>query len=124
MDPPYPWAYVFTCEKSLEEMLTQLNEAGPWTWELRDSAWYADYLSTRLAPGIRIRIHEFPSQGSEAGVYVGPGTVDGLEYHSGYTALLQIRPGASTTQEEVDEIFQGLLGTIEAQNVKAISPYD
>ena len=38
------WAYEFACDLSLSEMLNRLNEAGPWSWSVRESFWYGDYL--------------------------------------------------------------------------------
>jgi hypothetical protein len=121
--PRQYWAYVFTCEQALEAMLAALNAVGPWQWQLRDSAWYGDYLATRPAEGARLRIHEFPSSGSEeAGIYVGPGTVDGVTYDRGFTALLEVEDASA--KPEIDRIFRGLLDTVGAAKVKAIEPYD
>jgi hypothetical protein len=64
------WAYDFECDQPLERMLTAFNAAGPWRWELRDSAWYGDYLNTQPISGVRVRIHEY-SQAGEAGTFVG-----------------------------------------------------
>lgn len=38
------WAYAFRCAKSLPDLETALNQAGPWEWFLRDCAWYPDFL--------------------------------------------------------------------------------
>ncbi|HXG67001.1 MAG TPA: hypothetical protein VNO70_18000 [Blastocatellia bacterium] len=118
------WAYVFTCDKPIEAILTAWNEAGPWQWGLRDSAWYGDYLNTRPAEGVRVRIHEFPSQASEAGPFLGPGTVEGIRYDQGYTALLQIEAESSATKAEINEVLRGLLERINAEKIKGIEPYD
>jgi len=115
------WAYVFTCEQSIEAMLAALNDAGPWRWQARESAWYGDYLNVRPAEGVRLRIHEFPSSG-EVSIFVGPGVVDGVAYDRGYTALLELDNAAA--RAEIDGIFRGLLGTIGAGNITAIDPYD
>jgi hypothetical protein len=117
------WAYAFTCEQPIEGLLAALNAAGPWRWQERDSAWYGDYLAVRPAEGVRVRIHEFPSSGSEeAGMYVGPGTVDGVVYDRGFTALLEVEDAAA--KAGIDRVLRGLLDTISAANVKAIEPYD
>jgi|GEM_PF-1243100 len=118
------WAYVFNCDKPIELILAAFNEAGPWRWGLRDSAWYGDYLNTQPIEGVRVRIHEFPSQASEAGVFVGPGTVEGIRYDRGYTALLQIRSESPATKAEIDAVLRGLLGRIHAENLREIEPYD
>jgi hypothetical protein len=117
------WAYAFTCEQPMEAILAALNAAGPWQWQARDSAWYGDYLNVRPVPGARVRIHEFPSSGSEeAGVYVGPGTVDGVVYDQGFTALLEAE--APANRLEIDRTFRGLLEPIGATNVREIAAYD
>ncbi|MBI4207816.1 MAG: hypothetical protein HY527_22575 [Betaproteobacteria bacterium] len=118
------WAYVFTCDKPIEAILAAWNETGPWQWRLRDSAWYGDYLNTRPTDGVRVRIHEFPSQASEAGTFVGPGSVEGVRYSQGYTALLQIEPESVATKAEIDAVLQGLLERINAEKIKTIEPYD
>ena len=86
------WAYDFTCDRSIESMLAFFNEAGPWQWELRDSAWYGEYLSAQVTGGARIRVHEYPFEG-EAGVFSG---LRG----KGFSALLQIEPEGSATSTE------------------------
>lgn len=53
------WSHYFRCDQSLESMLTTFNQAGPWQWQLRDSAWYGDYLNTRPAEGVRVRIQSY-----------------------------------------------------------------
>ena len=118
------WAFVFTCDLPMEAILEDWNAAGPWQWTLRDSAWYGDYLNTRPVEGVRARIHEFPQQASEAGVFVGPGTVEGVRYESGYTALLQIEDGSRATKAEIDATLAGLLRQIGAENIREIEPYD
>ncbi|MGH3086065.1 MAG: hypothetical protein ACRDSJ_01950 [Rubrobacteraceae bacterium] len=118
------WAYVFTCEEPIEAILAVCNEAGPWRWQLRDSAWYGDYLNTQPVEGLRVRIHEFPSQASEAGVFAGPGTVEGVRYDRGYTSLLAIRDESPATRADVDEVLRGLMERIGARNIQAIQPYD
>jgi hypothetical protein len=98
-------------------MLAIFNQAGPWQWERRESAWYGDYLNTRPAEGIRVRVHEYPQTG-EAGM-----TFVGLR-DKGFSALLHIEAEGSTTQEEVDSIFRGLLSRVNASEVTEIEPYD
>ncbi len=118
------WAYVFSSDKPIGLILAAFNEIGPWRWQLRDSAWYGDYLNTQPIEGVRVRIHEFPSQASEAGVFVGPGDVEGIHYEQGYTALLQIGDDSPATRAEIDKVLRGLLESIGAQNIKGIEPYD
>jgi len=52
------FAWKFESDKTLEEILSELNAVGPWRWEARESYWYCDYLNCRPASGIRIRIHD------------------------------------------------------------------
>ncbi len=40
-------AYSFQSPLAVEEMLDRLNQAGPWTWSLRDSDTYGFYLRCR-----------------------------------------------------------------------------
>jgi hypothetical protein len=110
------WAYDFECDQPLERMLTIFTAAGPWRWELRESAWYGDYLNTQPRSGVRVRINEYPQAG-EAGTFVGL-------REKGFSALLQIRAESSATQTEVDETFRRLLATTGATKVKEIEPYD
>ena len=110
------WAYDFICDRSIESMLALFNEAGPWQWELRDSAWYGEYLSARVTSGVRVRVHEYPFEGA-AGVFVG---LRG----KGFSALLQIETESSATQANLDKIFRGLLTRLNAKDITDIEPYD
>jgi hypothetical protein len=83
------WAYDFACDRSLEDMLAVFNEAGPWRWEMHESAWYGDYLNTRPSNEVRVRVHEYP-QGGEGGMFVGL-------RDRGFSALLQIEAESSAT---------------------------
>ena len=110
------WAYDFTCDRSIESMLALFNEAGPWQWELRDSAWYGEYLSALVTSGVRVRVHEYPFEGM-AGVFIG---LRG----KGFSALLEIKPESSATQANLDKIFRGLLTRLNAKDITDIEPYD
>ncbi len=110
------WAYDFGWYRSVEGMLSVLNSAGLWQWELRESSWYGDYLNARPAEGVRVRIHEYPQTG-EAGEFVGL-------RDKGFSALLEIEAESSATREKIDEAFRGLLGKIGVEDVKEIEPYD
>jgi hypothetical protein len=70
-------AYEFGSEESLEGLAQRLNGSGPWTWEIRDSHWYGDYLNCRPVPGVRVRIHD-PSQFNTA---EGPHFVNSSPVH-------------------------------------------
>src|SRR5688500_5076190 len=58
-----PSAYAWTFVGTLEALQAQLQAVGPWEWQLRDSAWYGDYLLA-LGPGLgraeggRLRVYE------------------------------------------------------------------
>ncbi len=110
------WAYDFDSDRSLEAMPSVFNEAGPWQWELRESAWYGDYLNTYPTKDVRIRIHEYPQ-------YTEMGEFNGLRA-SGFSALLGIEAENSATQAEVDKVFRGLLGRVNATNITEIEWYD
>lgn len=110
------WAYDFACNHALEPLQGVLNDAGPWPWQLRDSAWYGDYLNTRPADGVRVRIHAYPQYGAG-------GTFTGLR-EEGFSALLQINTGSPATQDEIDTAFRRLLTTAGAYGLTPIEPYD
>jgi hypothetical protein len=110
------WAYDFARDRPIEGLLAVFNDAGPWQWEMRESAWYGDYLSTGPSDGVRVRVHEYP-QGGEGRTFVGL-------RDRGFSTLLQIEAESSATQTEVDGVFRGLLTRVGATNVTAIEPYD
>jgi hypothetical protein len=58
-----PSAYAFTFSGTLEALQARLQAEGPWEWQLRDSAWYGDYLlalgpGLGRAEGLRVRMYE------------------------------------------------------------------
>jgi hypothetical protein len=110
------WAYDFGCEQTLEDMRSVFNEAGSWHWELRDSAWYGDYLSTNPMSGVRVRVHEYPQMGV-AGKFAGLN-------REGFSALLEIKVESLAVRKEVDEVFRRLLKMVNATRVTEIEPYD
>src|SRR5689334_2878847 len=98
------WAYDFTCDKSIESILTAFNDAGPWPWEMRENTINGDYLNTRPQAGVRARIHEYP--------FTGPfGTFIGLHDH-GFNALLEVGAASTATRSEIDAVLRSLLGAI------------
>jgi rubrerythrin len=118
------WAFAFHSDVSLEDMEASWNAAGPWRWQLRDSGWYGDYLNTRPVQGVRVRIHQYPQQGSEAGVFVGPGEVDGVMFDRGYSALMEVESDSPASRGDIDEVVARLLALANAQDIKPIPPYD
>jgi hypothetical protein len=111
------WAYDFDCALDLDRMASAMNTAGIWKWQARESYWYGDYLNTRPAPGLRVRIHQYPQT-------VGAGTQFTGPRESGFMALLEIDDQSPSTREEIDRIFRDLLDKIKATRVSAIEPYD
>jgi hypothetical protein len=110
------WAYDFVCEQPIEAMLVAFNAAGPWQWQLRDSAVYGDYLNCRPFEHVRLRVHEYPS----AGAY---GVFTGLR-NEGFSALIEMREGNSATRAEIDDVFRALLHQVGAADLVEIEPYD
>ncbi len=106
------WAYDFSCDQTLEAICAVFNAAGPWHWQVRDSYWFGDYLNTRPAPGLRLRVHEYPQAFFE-----------GFR-EKGFSALLQIEDDGSIKKDEVDAAFRGLLGRVMATDITEIEPYD
>ncbi len=98
------WAYEFLCDTPIEDLLATWNAAGPWTWSLRDSYWYGDYLNSRPVAGVRVRIHEWEA--------------------SKYTALLQIEQESEAEQAAIDAIMLNLLSRVKARGVVETEPYD
>ena len=87
--------------------MDEFNSSGPWSWQIRDSAWYGDYLNVRPTKGVRVRIHEFQERDRRT-----------------YTALVQIESESSAERPQIDEVCRGLLTRIGAQNIKEIAGYD
>ena len=71
---------------------------------MRDSHWYGDYLNSRPAEGVRVRIHEWPD--------------------SIYTILLQIRAESTVKREAIDEAVRAIFGFLETKNIRETEPYD
>lgn len=110
------WAYDFTVERPIESILAAFNTAGPWQWQLRESAVYGDYLNCRPHPQVRVRVHEYPSVGAY-GTYVGL-------RDRGFMALLQVVSEDAATRSGIDRVFHDLLQGIDAANLTEIEPYD
>lgn len=106
------WAYDFSCGQSLEAICAAFNAAGPWQWQMRDSYTHGDYLNTRPATGVRLRVHEYPQA-----FFEGP-------RERGFSALLQIEAESAVGRQEIDASFRALLERISATDVAEIEPYD
>jgi hypothetical protein len=103
-------AFEFICQLSIEELAIAINRAGPWTWQLRESHWYGDYLNCRPESRVRMRIHQprhFIFDGAAAG-----------EPPDRYLAQLN---GAGAALESS---FLELLRAVGARDVTRIESYD
>jgi hypothetical protein len=110
------WAYDFRCDRPIEAVLAAFNAAGPWQWQLRESAVYGDYLNCRPQEHVRLRVHEYPTAG-EYGVFVGL-------RDKGFCALLEVGVASGAARAEIDGAFLRLLQEIDAADVVEIEPYD
>jgi hypothetical protein len=110
------WAYDFVCDCSIETILAVFNEAGPWSWEPRESALYGDYLNSRPREGVRVQVHQYPQMG-EYGMFIGL-------RDKGFSALLRVDAECVATQSEVDGIFRNLLQRINVTDMTEIEAYD
>ena len=110
------WAYDFACVQSLEAIVAAFNAAGPWQWQLRESAVYGDYLNCRPMERVRLRVHEYPQTGDY-------GTFVGLR-GKGFSALLEVEAESAAIRSEIDGTLRRLLQTINATDVTEIEPYD
>jgi len=110
------WAYDFRSDRSFEDIVAVLDKESPWAWEVRDSAWYGDYLSAVPAPGCRIVIHAYPYDG-DAGRFLGLHDV-------GFSTILRIGMDSEAQRGEIDPTFLGLLAKIGAHGTTEIEPYD
>jgi hypothetical protein len=59
------FALAFRRRLRLEEMPGRLWAVGPWSWEVRDSAWYGDHLHAIAVPEARIRVYDAEAPGGE-----------------------------------------------------------
>jgi hypothetical protein len=108
------WAYQFRWDGSLDELLAALRRAGPWEWSIRDSHWYGDYLNSRPAWGLRVRVH-LPA------TFLRPFPSD--EPRDVYLAQLDLESGCTARAEKIDRTFLALLGAAGARAVAAIEIY-
>ncbi len=76
------------------------NAHGPWQWQLRESDFYGDYLNCRPKQHVRLRVHEYPSEGHVKFVAL---------HGTGFKALLEIEAEGGTSRSEIDDIFRRLL---------------
>lgn len=102
-------AYSFICDYSATDLLySRLNEL-EWKWQVGDSYWYGDYLSTRPFPGVRIRIVDFPKR-TEAGYQ--------------YDSDIRIGKECTTPMAEIDAAYRKALARLPAHEIMEIEPFD
>ena len=106
------WAYDFSCDQGLEAICDVFNDAGPWQWQLRDSYIFGQYVNSRPAAGVHIRVHEYPQA-----FFTGA-------RDKGFSALLQIDADSVVEKTEIDASFRALLERVMAKELSAIEPYD
>jgi hypothetical protein len=99
------WAYAFTCRASLEGMVQILSASGPWTWSLRDSHWYGDYISCRPLDGVRIRI-------GQRGAFLLP-----------YVCQVEVSSQSSLSPGAVDGMVVALLRKLPARFLVEVFPF-
>jgi len=97
------WAYEFRCDRSLYEMAPLFNQAGPWTWGVRDCAFYPDYLECRPGGGLRACVYEVNPPGGPA-----------------YRSYVEVRGTAGVDRATVDPVFLKLLGTLPVRGLAEI----
>jgi hypothetical protein len=106
---PYPEAYAFDSPLPLQTMLANLCAAVPWSWTIRDSDTFADYLVSRPDEGptrLRIIVRPFPGR--------GPQFLLDIFY-------LWDSPDNRLSRGEIEQVIQTqMLPAIQAQNVRPI----
>ena len=98
------WAYDFECDKTIEEIILTLNEAGPWRWIWRDKDALGPYISSVPLEGVRARI------------YYAEGPT--------YTADFKLGVACSAERSTLDDVLGDLLGKLNARNVSECEGYD
>ena len=111
------WGYAFGSEHSLDAMGTILNGAGPWTWQLRDSSRYGDYLNCRPADGCRVRIHDMRQLMVKL-------PADSADEERPYRFTAEIGSAAEAERDEFDRTVRELLTRLDARDVVACEPFD
>jgi len=103
------WAYDFECDKTMAEIISALNESGPWQWVWRDKDAFGPYISSVPLEGVSVRIYD----------------LDGY-YSNGptYTADFKLGEGCKSEWATIDRVFRELLGNLPARNVTIGEGYD
>jgi hypothetical protein len=120
------WAYVFTCDKNLAEMLAGLNHVGPWTWSLRDPDGGDLYLTTTpFSARVRLYVHvQDPpiDVGRGRRTYSGHLRYDGQlpATNARYSAKLWIEQPGEDERQQIDDKFRAAVAHLE---VRDLAPY-
>ncbi len=103
------WAYDFECDNTMAEIISTLNESGPWEWVWRDKDAFGPYISSAPFEGVRARIYD----------------LDGY-YSNGptYTADFKLGEGRKAERAAIDSVFSELLGKLAARNLTKGEGYD
>jgi putative hemolysin len=109
------WGYAFGSDHTLDAMATILN--GPWSWKLRDSSRYGDYLSTRSADRCHIRIHD--TRNFIATLPAGEG-----DEKPPFRLTAEIGSPAAAEHDECDRMVRELLTRLNARDVVTCEPID
>lgn len=113
----HAWGYAFGSEHSPSAMVAILNGAGPWTWQLRDSSRYGDYLNSQPADGCRFRIHDMRQLMVKL-------HADPENEKRPYRLTVEISSAAAAEREGYDQIVRELLTRLDARNIVPCEPFD
>jgi hypothetical protein len=97
------WAYDFESDKPIRDILSSLNQAGPWKWMERDKDALGTYISSVPFEGARVRIYSDPQGYGE----------DGPKY----TADFRLEESCEVSRPFVEAAFSAMLVTLSARNV-------
>jgi hypothetical protein len=124
------WAYTFTCDKNLAEILAVLNRVGPWNWSLRDPDGGDLYLRT-LPFGtwfaIHIHVQDPPVDvGGGRQTYSGHLRYDGKlsAANAKYSAQVSASKLNPTERQQVDEQLRAALAALEARELAPFAGED
>jgi hypothetical protein len=123
------WACQFYSDLELEPLAGQLNEKGVWRWVARDSAWWGEYLQTRPAEGVRIRIFSpaeangVREQNLDPAAAAGGTTTPSGPPHE-YVAQFDLDSTDATAIQGIHDTFHLLLTSIFASEPRVCDTWD
>jgi hypothetical protein len=93
----------------MAEIISALNESGPWQWVWRDKDAFGPYISSVPLEGVSVRIYD----------------LDGY-YSNGptYTADFKLGEGCKAEWATIDRVFRELLGNLPVRNLTIGEGYD